>query len=93
MNQNKTTMKNTIVSFLIFFVGTASFACEVCERNQPKPLKGITHGPGPSGSIDYFIAAVAIVTVGLSLFLAIKYLVRPKEGEPDHIKNIVLNEY
>lgn len=86
-------MKNAVISFLFFFAGVASFACEVCERNQPKPLKGITHGAGPSGGVDYFIAGVAVVTVGLSLFLAIKYLVRPKEGQPDHIKNIVLNEY
>lgn len=76
----------------ILFTSLKTFACEVCEQNQPEPLKGITHGPGPSGNIDYIIAIVAVITVGLSLFLAIKYLVKPKEGAPDHIKNIVLDE-
>lgn len=85
-------MKKYVVSLLFLLTGMTSFACEVCEQNQPEPLQGITHGPGPSGNIDYIIAIVAIVTVGISLFLAIKFLVKPKEGQPDHIKNIVLNE-
>ena len=86
-------MKKFAALLIIFlFAGIKSFACEVCEKNQPKVLQGITHGPGPSGNIDYIITIIAVVTVGLALFLAIKYLVKPKEGEPDHIKNIVLNE-
>ena len=85
-------MKRSIFFFLLVLFGAEAFACEVCEKNQPAPLKGITHGPGPSGSVDYLIAIVAVISVGISLFLAIKYLVRPKEGKPGHIKNIVLNE-
>lgn len=86
-------MRKTVL-FLMFliFAGAKTFACEVCEQNQPEVFKGITHGPGPSGSIDYIIMAVAILTVGLCLFLAIKYLVKPKETNADHIKNIVLDE-
>lgn len=76
----------------LFFFGGKMFACEVCKKNQPEILQGITHGPGPSGNVDYIIAAVAMITVGFSLFLAIKYLTKPKETNADHIKNIVLNE-
>ncbi|HET7361718.1 MAG TPA: hypothetical protein VFI78_07290 [Salinimicrobium sp.] len=84
--------KNVILFVMLLFAGVKSFACDVCEQNQPEVFKGITHGPGPSGNIDYIITAVAVITVGLSLFLAIKYLVRPKECNADHIKNIVLDE-
>lgn len=87
-------MKKQILFILIMLLaGVNTYACEVCQRNQPKPLRGLTHGIGPTGSIDYIIGAVAVITVGISLFLAIKFLVKPKEEKPDHIKNIVLNEY
>jgi hypothetical protein len=86
-------MKKSLIFFLtIFFTGLKSFACEVCENNQPKPLKGITHGIGPTGTIDYIIIGIASVIVLVALFLSIKYLVKPREGNPDHIKNIVLDE-
>ena len=86
-------MKKSIVIFLaIFFTGLRLSACELCEKNQPKPLKGITHGVGPTGTMDYIIIGIASIIVLIALFLSIKYLVRPREGNPDHIKNIVLDE-
>lgn len=81
-----------LITVLFLFLGMETFACEVCKRNQPEPLKGITHGVGPTGNIDYIIIGVASVIVGISLFLSIKYLVRPKEKDVGHIKNIVLDE-
>lgn len=77
----------------MLFPSLESFACEVCEQNQPEPLKGITHGIGPTGTIDYIIITVAAIIVSVALFLSIKYLVKPKEKNSDHIKNIVLNEH
>lgn len=86
-------MKKSIIFFLlIFFTGLNSFACEVCKNNQPRPLKGITHGVGPTGTIDYIIITIATIIVAVALFLSIKYLVKPKEGNSGHIKNIVLDE-
>ena len=86
-------MKKTLLFLFSFlFFGAELFACEVCERNQPEPLKGITHGIGPTGNIDYIIIGISSLIVGASLFLSIKYLVKPKEKNADHIKNIVLNE-
>lgn len=84
--------KKIIVFFILFFPGLRSFACELCEKNQPKLLKGITHGAGPTGTMDYIIIGIASVIVFVALFLSIKYLVKPREGNADHIKNIVLDE-
>ena len=87
-------MKKFTLLIVFFFMSTyqAIMACEVCEKNQPEPLKGITHGVGPTGTIDYIIITVASIIVAATLYLSIKYLVKPKEGQKDHIKNIVLNE-
>lgn len=85
-------MKKIILLLIIFFISIKSFACEVCEKNQPEPLKGITHGIGPTGRIDYIIITVAAIIVAVALFFSIKFLVKPKEKNSDHIKNIVLNE-
>lgn len=86
-------MKRNIILFVALFItGFRAFACEVCENNQPEPLKGITHGQGPTGTLDYIIIGIASVIVLVALFLSIKFLVKPREGNPDHIKNIVLDE-
>lgn len=85
-------MKKTCLLTALFLLATVNFlfACEVCQAKQPEVLKGITHGSGPQGNIDYIIiwSAVAIVTV--TLILSIKFLVKPGEDKPEHIKNIVV---
>lgn len=85
--------KLTLLIFLLIDSGwQVLLACEVCKSNQPKVLENVTHGAGPSGMIDYVITWSAIILVCITLFLSIKYLIRPQENNPDHIKNIVLNE-
>lgn len=81
-------------SITLFFAFTANalLACEVCSANQPKGLENITHGPGPSGDFDYIISIIAVIIVAFSLFYSIKFLVKPKEDNPDHVKNIVINQ-
>lgn len=69
-----------------------TFACELCKKNQPKGLENITHGTGPTGTLDYIITWTAVVIVSVTLFYSIKYLVKPKENNPDHIKNSILND-
>lgn len=82
-----------IYSLLLTFLFTSvSFACEVCEGQQPKILKGTVHGPGPESWVDYSISIGATIVVLFTLILSIKYLVKPGERNPDHIKNIVLEE-
>lgn len=84
-------MKKFMISFLLLLLASPSiFACEVCEKNQPAVLKGITHGEGPQGQWDYLIIWIAVVIVAITLLLSIKYLVWPREKNPSHIKNIVL---
>jgi hypothetical protein len=67
-----------------------SFACEFCKKQQPKITQGLTHGGGPQSNWDWviisFVAAIAVVT----LVYSIKYLVKPHEGNADHIKQSIL---
>lgn len=85
-------MKKILSTLLLLFVVQITFACEVCQQNQPKVLKNVTHGPGPQGDVDFIIIWSAVAIVGVTLFLSVKYLVRPKEGNPEHIKNIVISD-
>ncbi len=82
----------SIFTFLFFLGNQLSWACDLCKKNQPAGFENITHGPGPSGTLDYIIIWTGIVIVAVTLFLSLKYMIKPKEGNPDHIKNIVKNE-
>ncbi|MBJ7879776.1 hypothetical protein [Gelidibacter salicanalis] len=85
--------KGALIFVLLFFFGHfMAVACDVCKKNQPKGFENITHGAGPSGDFDYIIIWGAVIIVGFTLFYSLKYLIRPKEDNPDHIKNIVRNE-
>lgn len=87
-------IKTTLIFLLLWAASvTATFACELCKKNQPKVLENITHGAGPTGTLDYVITWGAIVLVTFTLILSIRFLVRPKESQADHIKNIVLNQH
>ena len=87
-------MKRTYqIAIVLFLLGQQfAMACEVCKKNQPTGFKNITHGAGPTGTIDYFIMGTALVIVIATLYLSFKYLIKPQESNPDHIKNIVKNE-
>lgn len=92
MGKNKTLMKTAALFISIFLLGMNSvWACEVCKKNQPKVLEGITHGAGPQGNLDYIIIWTAVVIVTVTLLLSLKLLIRPNENNPNHIKNIVLD--
>lgn len=92
MRRNKTLKRAIVIFISTFLLGTTNaWACEVCEKNQPTVLKGITHGAGPQGSLDYIIIWTAVVIVTVTLLLSLKFLIRPNENDPLHIKNIVLD--
>lgn len=82
----------SIFTIMVFLGNQLSWACDVCKKNQPAGFENITHGPDPSGTLDYIIIWVGIIIVAATLFLSLKYLIKPKESNPDHIKNIVKNE-
>ena len=85
-------MKKKVLTLLLFFISAVLLACPVCEANQPKGFENITHGQGPDGNLDYFILVSAIIIVGYTLIMSVKYLVKPKEDNKNHIKNLVVNE-
>lgn len=43
-------------------------------------------------TVDYIIIWVGVIIVLITLILSIKFLVKPNEDDPKHIKNIVKNE-
>ena len=72
------------ILFLIFQF--AAFACPVCERNQPKALRGIVHGSGPDSNWDYVSITLTIIIAIVALFFSVKWLLKPNENNNDHIK-------
>lgn len=75
---------------LLAFSAGKVFACEVCKKNQPEGLQDISHGTGAQADLDYVIIWSAVIIVGITLFLSLKFLIRPNESRKEHIKNIVV---
>jgi hypothetical protein len=75
----------------LLFINTAALACEVCKKQQPKMLQGVTHGAGPQSDWDYVIVAISAFIVIVSFFLSVKLILRPGETNKTHIKRSVLN--
>ena len=88
-------MKKSIFIFGLFLLLIAgpAMACDVCQEQQPKILRNITHGTGPQGQLDFIIITISAIIVGLTLIFSIKYLVKPGEKSPDHVKNMVIDNY
>lgn len=68
-----------------------ALACEVCKKQQPKVLRGITHGAGPQSDWDYVVVGCAVILVLISLFYAVKWIMHPGEKEREHVKNSIFN--
>lgn len=83
-------MKKLIVLFGLLLQDAVAFACTVCKSQQPKALQGITHGTGPGGVLDYIIIGGAAIVVLVTLILSVRFLVRPGETDPGHIKNLIV---
>jgi len=84
-------MKKILVTSILIVSQIATYACKVCERQQPKVLQGIVHGVGPQDNWDYISVWVTIIIAVLTLFFSIKYLIKPGEKNPNHIKYTILN--
>ncbi len=84
-------MKKFIISALLLFaIQLVAIACPVCERNQPKVLRGIVHGAGPESNWDYVSVAITAIIACFTLFYSIKWLVKPGEKNSNHIKYSIL---
>ena len=84
--------KSFAILMIVFLIQSplSTYACEVCKENQPKVLRGITHGVGPQGDWDYIIISFAALVVAATFIISVKLLVNPKESDPKHIKNFIL---
>lgn len=76
---------------ILFLMAWDSRACPVCEKQQPSYLKGIAHGAGPENQWDLYIFWSMVVIVLLCLFFSVKWLIKPGEKSPHHIKAKILN--
>jgi len=84
-------MKTKIFTALLFATAqTAATACPVCEKQQPKLLRGITHGAGPESGWDWVIIGAVLAITLCTLVYAVKLLARPGESEKNHIKQSIL---
>ncbi|SHL61908.1 hypothetical protein [Myroides odoratimimus] len=81
-----------ILTIIGLLLANVIYACPVCERNQPKLLKGVVHGIGPDSKWDYTIIVVIAILVLATLIFSIKWLVKPGEESREHIKRTVLND-
>lgn len=84
-------MKKIMFTLALLLQSLWLIACPVCERNQPKVLKGITHGAGPESQWDYVIVWVTAAIVLATLFFSVKWLIKPGERSEQHIKRFILN--
>ncbi len=86
-------MKKLIALFL-FSCGYATMqACPVCEKQQPKLLRGITHGAGPQSNWDWIIVGMMLLVTVLVFFYSVKFLLKPGEKNPRHIKQTILQSF
>lgn len=83
--------RKLFLMFLLVTANIAAFACPACEKQQPKILRGITHGAGPQSDWDYVIVWATVIIVLVTLFFSVKWLINPKEESLNHIKRTVLN--
>jgi len=83
--------KGAGLTLMLVLVAAVGWACPVCEKQQPKVLRGVAHGAGPDNNWDYLIVGVITVIVLITLFYSMKWLVRPGEDAPGHIKRNVLD--
>lgn len=85
-------MKNTIIYLILNIYTIAIYACPVCERNQPKLLKGIVHGKGPDSNWDYVSVWITVIISVVALFYTVKWLIKPGEKNKNHIKYSIIEK-
>lgn len=81
--------KYSLIIFLLI-LSKLGKTCPVCERNQPKLLRGILHGSGPEDKWDYLIVWTMVMITICTLYYAFKWLIRPGEKNINHIKYSIL---
>ncbi len=86
-------MKKLIVLLVLTWIGQyQSWACNACEKQQPKITQGITHGTGPDSNWDWLIVGVICAITLVTFYLSLKYLIKPLEQNSNHIKRLILTQ-
>ncbi len=84
-------MRKKLFAILLLVSGSLPvLACSVCEKQQPRILQGVTHGTGPQSQWDLVIISIVAAIVVFTLYFSVKWLVRPGETSPGHIKRAIL---
>ena len=84
-------LRKMLVIVVFLLANSAVIACEVCQKQQPKILRGITHGGGPQSGWDYVAVWGTVVIVVISLFYTVRWILHPGEKEKEHIKRSIFN--
>lgn len=84
-------MKKLLFLAAMFIISFSAYACPMCEKQQPKILRGVVHGGVPESQWDYVIVWSVAILTAITLFFAVKWLVRPGEKLSNHIKYSILN--
>lgn len=82
-----------ILIVALTLVHTFVVACDVCEKQQPKILRGVTHGAGPEGVWDYVVVGATALVAVVSLIYAVRWTLYPGETARTHIKRSILNAH
>lgn len=85
-------MKKYFLTIILGLSAFAAMACEVCEKQQPKLLRGLVHGGAPQGPMDYVVVYIMVAVTLATLFYSVKWLVKPGEKSKTHIKHFILND-
>ena len=84
-------MKRLILWSILSILHLKLLGCPLCEKQQPRILRGITHGTGPESNWDYVIIGGAVIIVFFTLYFSVKYLIKPEENDTNHIKRLIIN--
>ncbi|WP_040540045.1 hypothetical protein [Pedobacter arcticus] len=91
MTQLKKYKSFLLTVLLMVTASLTTFACEVCNKNQPKILRNITHGSGPQSNWDYFVVIAMVLIAVYTLYATIRcFLSRKTESKYNDIKNTIL---
>lgn len=93
MNQIRKYKSFLLTFALVVLANVATFACEACNKNQPKILRNITHGSGPQSNWDYFVVILMVLITVYTLYATIRcFVTRKTELKYNDIKNTILTE-
>jgi len=78
-----------VLAIALFFIKSSLFAQLLCET-EPATTDGNLQNSNQL--LDATIIGIAIMIVLVTLVMSVKYLLKPGESNPEHIKNIIRDE-